>query len=153
MSEFPVAKMEHLKVFIGYNSRNLYRLRNSGMVIVEDEIIRLKGKKIDSSESKNILITLDVLVHYYKKGYITKELDYLKTMDMPYYAMAKSSKVDNFIYFAVVNIGKELLQSKLIDNDNNGNVVIIIEEKSQKEDLDLKVPIARLEIYKDLCLD
>lgn len=153
LAEFPVAKLSHIKVFTGYNTRNLIRLVKNDKIILEDDFVILRGKQIDCNARKNVLIALDVLVHFYEKNFISKDLSYIKAMDIPFVAMAKSTRQEDFLYLAIINKGREKIQSKLLDNENRGNVVLILEDVTQTACVDLKAPVVKVVYYESIIND
>lgn len=148
ISEFNCCRLKHLRAFVGYNGKNLYRLEGNSKIDILDGVVSVKHSRYSDDEKSNMLKVLDVLMHYKTKGYITGVLADTKSMDLPFYALAKSARAETFLYFTLVSKGKEMLQCRLIDSENHGNVIVILEDETQE--LYLTTSVARVEVHGDL---
>ncbi|GKX32313.1 hypothetical protein SH1V18_47930 [Vallitalea longa] len=147
LTEFSVCKKKHLSCFVGYNQKCLFRLQQNNKIVVEENLIKIKNIQVEGIELQNVLKVLDILSILYQKGKITKDII---GMDLPYYAAAKVANVEAYLYFTIINIGKENIQCKLIDRDNYGNVVLILEEKEQINNITLNNQVEKIYIYNEV---
>jgi len=68
---------------------------------------------------------MEILVKLYKG----KEIEEFYHMDLPYVATGR--KGSEFFYFIYIGEGEEKLQCKLIDHENRGNLILVLEKKQQ----------------------
>lgn len=147
VKKYKVCKKEHVKQLLNITQvnkriehlkwQNYIKLRNN-------EVIEIKNNSLQLQEKENILKVLDVVSELHKKN----RIDNIKIMDLPYYVMARSIKKNAYVYFTIVNKGKETIQLRLIDLENRGNTIIILEDYEQVKHLNmLKTNISKVIIY------
>ncbi|QSX05453.1 hypothetical protein JYG23_12320 [Sedimentibacter sp. zth1] len=151
IKKYKCCKKEHIQAFIDVAQldKRLIRLVWRNEIIIEDEIIKLKENNVDLEgmrEQLNMIKVLDVVTLLKNEGRI-KEIE---IMDLPYYIMARSAKKDVYMYFTFVNKGLEMIKLKLIDNENKGNTMLILENSTQIEYLKiLTTKVKKVIIYED----
>ncbi|QUI25898.1 hypothetical protein HZI73_26155 (plasmid) [Vallitalea pronyensis] len=146
LNQFGVCRKEHLSCFVGYNIKNLYRLQQNNKIVIEDECIKIKAIQIENAEQENVLKVLDILQILYQDKKITKDII---SVDLPYYAAAKLAEVEIFMYFTIVNKGRENIQCRLIDRENYGNFVLILESEDQIDKIKLNTLADKVFIYEN----
>jgi len=97
----------------------------------------------NTNDISNTIKVFDVLVNLISEGRISANPNEIYSMDLPYYIMAKHSKLNEYYSFSIINPGKEVIQCKLISKENYGDVILIIEPNADtlliKENLTTKV--------------
>lgn len=146
LNSFGSMKISHAKTFAHLNSRNLRRLEEHKMIIVKNDIIEVANRNIQVKEQSNILKVLEALQKLSQEKAIYPET--VTGIDLPFYATAKTVKKGEYAYFTIINEGNEKVSSRLIDMENRGNVVIILEKGSQLKELDLKHKVSNFIILE-----
>lgn len=141
-----VASKKHLQHFVKSNSRCIHRLVENQIVTEKKGIIQVKDHVIEDSQMRCRLMILDVLDQLYQKGKITTEIN---VTDEPFHFMAKSVKAKQYVYFTLIEEGKETIRCQMIDNMNRGNTIIVLESKHQLEKLSLKTKVSDIYYYQD----
>lgn len=147
VKKYKVCKKEHVKQLLNItqvNKRIEHLKWQNYIKLNNNEVIEIKNNSLQLQEKENILKVLDVVSELHKKN----RIDNIKIMDLPYYVMARSIKKNAYVYFTIVNKGKENLQLRLIDLENRGNTIIILEDCTQTKHLNmLKTKISKVVIY------
>jgi len=144
VKNFKYCKEEHIRAFVDKTMAVTKRIEH---LIWQREIF--KFEEIDAVERENILKILDIAAQLKIEDKITE----IELMDEPYYIAAKSKK-NNYLYMTIINKGKEIIQLKLIDNENKGGTVLILEDNTQVEHLKLlTTKVSKVIIYEDFLKD
>lgn len=125
LTNFQVATLSQLVTLFKATKRNIYRLEKMRHIVIDGDIVKVKDTKLPEVFIKGILGTMEILVKLYKE----KEIEEFYQMDLPFIATGR--KGNEFFYFLYIAEGEEKLQCKLIDHENRGNLVIILENKKQ----------------------
>lgn len=150
---FKYCKEEHIRAFVDKTMAVTKRIEHlvwQREIYEFDDIITVKEEDdIDTAERDNILKILDIVTQLKIEDRITE----IELMDEPYYIAAKN-KNNNYLYMTIINKGKEIIQLKLIDNENKGGTILILEDNTQVEHLKLlTTKVSKVIIYEDFLKD
>ncbi len=153
VKNFKYCKEEHIRAFVDKTMAVTKRIEHliwQREIFKFEEIVTTKEEdEIDAVERENILKILDIAAQLKIEDKITE----IELMDEPYYIAAKSKK-NNYLYMTIINKGKEIIQLKLIDNENKGGTVLILEDNTQVEHLKLlTTKVSKVIIYEDFLKD
>lgn len=152
IKKYKCCKKEHIQAFVDERQidKRLNHLLWKNEIELKDDLIKIRSNiclDLDGMrEQSNMLKVLDVVTSLK----IESRIKEIEIMDLPYYIMARSAKKDVYMYFTFVNKGLEMIQLKLIDNENKGNTMLILESDSQLEYLKiLTTKIKMVIVYDD----
>lgn len=150
---YKYCKEEHIRAFVDKSMAVTKRIEHliwqKEVYISEDIITSREENDIDLAERDNVLKVLDIAAYLKAENRITE----IEIMEEPFYIAAKSIK-NNYLYMAIINKGKEMNQLKLIDNENKGGTILILEDDTQVEYLRLlTTKVSRVIIYEDFLRD
>jgi hypothetical protein len=153
VKKFKYCREEHIRAFIDKSMAVTKRIEH---LIWQKEIYEYKDiitvreeKDIDMTERDNILKVLDIATQLKIENKITE----IELMDEPFYIAAKSRK-SNYLYMTIINKGKEMIQLKLVDNENKGGTILILEDNTQVEHLRiLTTKVSKVIIYENFLED
>lgn len=140
------ASRKHLQHLIKSNSRCIHRLVEHKIVTEEKGIIQISGHNVSDSILRGRLMTLDVLDALHSNGKITSEIN---VADDPIHFMAKSVRTKQYVNFSFIEKGKEFTRCQMIDNNNHGNIIVILESTDQMSKLNLKTKVSDIYYYTD----
>ena len=144
---------EHIRTFVDNSlsvQKRIEHLVWQKQIYISEGIITFKGEKdIDFAERDNVLKVLDIAAQLKKEDRIIE----IEPMDEPFYIAAKSQK-NNYLYMTIINKGKEMIQLKLVDNENKGGTILILEDSTQIEYLKLlTTKVSKVIIYDNFIKD
>ncbi len=150
---YKYCKEEHIRVFIDKSMAVTKRIEHliwqKEIYKSEDIITSKEENDIDLTERDNILKALDIAAQLKTENRITE----IELMDEPFYVAAKTLK-NNYLYMTIINKGKEMIQMKLVDNENKGGTILILEDDTQVEYLRLlTTKVSRVIIYENFLRD
>ncbi len=150
---YKYCKEEHIRAFVDKSMAVTKRIEHliwqKEVYISEDIITSREENDIDLAERDNVLKVLDIAAYLKAENRITE----IEIMEEPFYIAAKSIK-NIYLYMAIINKGKEIIQLKLIDNENKGGTILILEDDTQVEYLRLlTTKVSRVIIYENFLRD
>ncbi len=150
---YKYCKEEHIRAFVDKSMAVTKRIEHliwqKEVYISEDIITSREENDIDLAERDNVLKVLDIAAYLKAENRITE----IEIMEEPFYIAAKSIK-NIYLYMAIINKGKEMIQLKLIDNENKGGTILILEDDTQVEYLRLlTTKVSRVIIYENFLRD
>ena len=152
IEKYKCCKSKHIRAFIKMSeilfNKRIERLLWQKKIEFDGEIIKLRNSNNNKNlrEQENMLKILDI-VSVLKSQDRIKEIE---IMDLPFYVMARSAKQDVYLFFSFINENSEMIQLKLIDNENRGNTILVLESEDQKKYLNiLATKIKKIIIYED----
>lgn len=153
VKNFKYCKEEHIKAFVDKTMAVTKRIEHlvwqKEIYKFEDIMTVREEKDIDMVEKDNILKVLDIATQLKTENRITE----IELMDEPFYIAAKNVK-NNYLYMTIINKGKEIIQLKLIDNENKGGTILILEDSTQVEYLRiLTTKVSKVIIYENFIKD
>ncbi len=153
VKSFKYCREDHIKTFVDKTlsvSKRIEHLIWQKELYKFEDVITIKEEScIDIAERDNMLKALDIVSQLKREERITE----IEIMDEPYYIAAKNKK-DNYLYITTINKGKEAIQLKLIDNENKGGTLLILEDNEQVEYLKvLTTKVSKIIIYENFLND
>jgi len=153
VKNFKYCREEHIIAFVDKTMSMTKRIEH---LIWQKEIYKFENvitvreeKDVDTVERDNVLKVLDIATQLKTENRITE----IELMDEPFYIAAKNVK-NNYLYMTIINKGKEIIQLKLIDNENKGGTIIILEDNTQVEHLRLlTTKVSKVIIYENFLKD
>ncbi len=150
---YKYCKEEHIRAFVDKSMAVTKRIEHliwqKEVYISEDIITSREENDIDLAERDNVLKVLDIAAYLKAENRITE----IEIMEEPFYIAVKSIK-NIYLYMAIINKGKEMIQLKLIDNENKGGTILILEDDTQVEYLRLlTTKVSRVIIYENFLRD
>ncbi len=153
VKSFKYCKEEHIKAFVDKSMSVTKRIDHliwqKEIYKFEDLITSKEENDIDLTERDNVLKVLDIAAQLKIENRITE----IELMDEPFYIAAKNRK-NNYLYMTIINKGKEMIQLKLVDNENKGGTILILEDNTQVEHLRvLTTKVSKIIIYENFLKD
>lgn len=150
---YKYCKEEHIRAFVDKSMAVTKRIEHliwqKEVYKFEDIIASKEENDIDLAERDNTIKVLDIATQLKIENRITE----IELMDEPFYLAAKNLK-NNYLYMTIINKGKELIQMKLVDNENKGGTILILEDDTQIEYLRLlTTKVSKVIIYENFLRD
>lgn len=142
--EFRVARKKDLVLFRGISKgmvrRRLLALeRNKDIVMTPNREYYLTGDNYSNEQRQNMINALDMAHFLVEKKIIDKSI---RSANEPF--QIASIIKDRILLFAAVFPGNEKIQSKLIDLENRGDVVLVLENEEQLKKMNLTKPVVKV---------
>ena len=150
---YKYCKEEHIRAFVDNSLSVIKRIEHliwqKEIYLFQDIITSKEETDINLTERDNILKVLDIAAQLKKEDRITE----IELMDEPFYIAARNKK-NNYLYMTIINKGKEMIQLKLVDNENKGGTILILEDSTQIEYLKLlTTKVSKVIIYENFMKD